>query len=123
MTGIFFIVMWNYKGIGMPYFPLSQLPRPLAAVAVSDILIDHELCEIRRLLEEQSMQSEEQAHHVRREASTIAEPLPQHADAVPLVPTGTSVPRKRLTVRELARRRRQRLLELLQQSTKESVGQ
>jgi hypothetical protein len=68
------------------------------------------------------MQSEEQAHHVRREACTRAEPLPQHAEAAPLVPTGTSVPRKRLTMRELARRRRQRLLELLQQATKPSAS-
>ena len=106
----------------IPYFSFSQLPRPLAAVPVSDILIDYELREIRSLLEEQYMQSEEQTHNVRAEARTIAEPLPQHADAEPLVPTGTSVPRRRLTTRELARRRRQRLLELLQQSTKPSTS-
>src|SRR5262249_38808485 len=84
----------------------------------SAILRDHELREIRGLLEEQSMQSEAQAHNVRAEARTMAEPRPQHADAAPRVPTGTSVPRRRLTTRELARRRRQRLLELLQQPTK-----
>jgi hypothetical protein len=54
------------------------------------------------------MQSEEQAHNVRAEVRATAEPLPQHADAAP------PVPRRRLTTRELARRRRQRLLELLQ---------
>jgi hypothetical protein len=64
------------------------------------------------------MQSEEQAHNVRAEARTMAEPRPQHTDAAPRVPTGTSIPRRRLTTRELARRRRQRLRELLQQPTK-----
>jgi len=48
----------------------------------------------------------------------MAEPLPQHADTAPRVQTSTSVPRRRLTTRELARRRRQRLLELLQQQAK-----
>ena len=64
------------------------------------------------------MRSGAQAHNVRAKARTMAEPRPQHADAEPLVPTGTSVPRRRLTTRELARRRRQGLLELLQQPTK-----
>jgi hypothetical protein len=69
------------------------------------------------------MQSEEQARNVRAEARTIAEPLSQQADAEPLVPAGTSVPRRRLTTREVARRRRQRLLELLQQPTKQPASQ
>ncbi len=49
--------------------------------------------------------------------------MEQHADAKPLVQTSTSVPRRRLTTRELARRRRQRLLELLQQQTKQPASQ
>jgi hypothetical protein len=110
------------KERGMPYVFLRQFPRPLAVVPIAESVLDHELCAIRRLLEEQEMQSEEQAHHVSREVSTIAEPLPQHAAADPLGPTGTRVPRKRLTMRELARRRRQRLLELLQQATKPSAS-
>jgi hypothetical protein len=64
------------------------------------------------------MQSQDKAHNASEGRRVIAEPLPQHADAVPLVQTSTSVPRRRLTTRELARRRRQRLLELLQQQAK-----
>jgi hypothetical protein len=70
------------------------------------------------VLEEQPMQSEEQAHNVRAEVRAIAEPLPQHADADPRVQTSPRVPQRRLTMRELARRRRQRLLELMQQQGK-----
>jgi len=61
------------------------------------------------------MQSEERANNDRDGVRVIAKPIPQHTDAVPLVQTSTRVPRRRLTTRELARRRRQRLLELLQQ--------
>jgi len=43
---------------------------------------------------------------------------PEHAEATPLVQTSTSMPQRRLTTRELARRRRQRLLELLQHQGK-----
>jgi hypothetical protein len=46
------------------------------------------------------------------------EPLAEHAEATPLVQTSSSLPRRRLTTRELARRRRQRLLELLQHQGK-----
>jgi hypothetical protein len=69
------------------------------------------------------MQSEDRAHNVREEVRAIAEPLPQHADAEPLVQTNTNVTRRRLTTRELARRRRQRLLELLQQQAKQPASQ
>jgi hypothetical protein len=64
------------------------------------------------------MQSEDQAHNVSIAVGAIAEPLPQPANAVPLGQTSPSVPRQRLTTRELARRRRQRLLELLQPQAK-----
>jgi len=47
-----------------------------------------------------------------------SEPLAEHAEATPLVQMSSSVPRQRLTRRELARRRRQRLLELLQHQGK-----
>ena len=44
-----------------------------------------------------------------------SELLAEHAEATPLVQTSSSIPQpRRLTRRELARRRRQRLLELLQ---------
>ena len=46
------------------------------------------------------------------------EPLAEHADVPPLVQTSSSIPQRRLTRRELARRRRQRLLELLQHQGK-----
>ena len=68
------------------------------------------------------MQSEEHAHNVSEATRAGTEPLPQHADAEPLDQTGTSVPRRRLTTREVARRRRQRLLELLQQQAKPSAS-
>ena len=69
------------------------------------------------------MQSQDKAHNAREGMRVVAEPVPQHADAVPPVETSTSVPRRRLTTRELSRRRRQRLLELLQQYTKQPVSQ
>jgi hypothetical protein len=69
------------------------------------------------------MQSQDRAHNIRAEVRSITEPLPQHADANPLVQTSTRVPRQRLTTRELARRRRQRLLELLQQQAKQPASQ
>jgi hypothetical protein len=55
------------------------------------------------------------------------EPRAEHAAAPPLVQMSSSLPRRRLTARELARRRRQRLLELLQHQGKppareEAVG-
>jgi hypothetical protein len=68
------------------------------------------------------MPSEEPTPHVRAEVRGTAEPLPQHADATRLVQTSTGVPGRRLTTRELARRRRQRLLELLQQPAKLSAS-
>jgi hypothetical protein len=41
------------------------------------------------------MQSEEQAHNIRAGMRVIAEPLPQHADAKPLLQTSTnSIPCK-----------------------------
>jgi hypothetical protein len=46
------------------------------------------------------------------------EPLAEHPDATSLGQTSSSIPRRRLTTRELARRRRQRLLELLQHQGK-----
>jgi len=83
----------------------------------------HELRKITDVREEQYMQSEEQAHNVRAEVRVTTEPVPQHADVEPLVQPSTSVPRRRLTTRELARRRRQRLLELLQQQAKQPASQ
>jgi hypothetical protein len=64
------------------------------------------------------MQPEDSAHNVGQGRRESAEPLVEHADATPLVQTSSSVPRRRLTRRELARRRRQRLLELLQHQGK-----
>ena len=90
---------------------------------MSAILIHHDLRESEDVLEGQPMQSEEQAHNVKAEVRAIAEPLPQHAAADPLVQTSTGVPRRRLTTRELARRRRQRLLELLQHQGKPPASQ
>jgi hypothetical protein len=42
------------------------------------------------------------------------EPLAELTEATPLLQTSSSLPQRRLTTREIARRRRQRLLELLQ---------
>ena len=61
------------------------------------------------------MQSEQPIRHGIAEVRTSTEPLPQHADAVPLVQTTTSAPRRRRNTRVVAQRRRQRLQELLQQ--------
>ena len=77
--------------------------------------------EIEDWLEGQDMQSEEHAHNVSAEVCAIAEPLPHPTDAEPLVQTSPHVSQRRLTTRELSRRRRQRLLELLQQQAKPSV--
>jgi hypothetical protein len=63
--------------------------------------------------------SMEEAHQA-AEARTVAEPLPQHADAEPLVQTSTSAPRRRLTTRQLARRRRHLLQLMLQQTTRQT---
>ena len=60
------------------------------------------------------MQSEEPGRHGREEVRPSAEPLPQHADAVPLVQTTTSARRRRRNMRAVAQRRRQRLQALLQ---------
>jgi hypothetical protein len=61
------------------------------------------------------MQSEEPVHHGSAEVRTSAELLlPQPAEAVPLVPTTPSGPRRRWNTRAVAQRRRQRLQELLQ---------
>jgi len=100
-----------------------RFPHDPLNVGVSAILMDHKLHEIMDLQEEQYMQTEEQAHNVSAEVRVTAEPFPQHADAKPLVQTSTNVPRRRLTTRELARRRRQRLLELLQQPAKQPASQ
>jgi hypothetical protein len=85
---------------------------------ISAILIHHDVRESEDVLEGQPMQSEEQAHNVSAEVRAITEPLPQHTAADPLVQTSTGVPRRRLTTRELSRRRRQRLLELIQHQGK-----
>jgi hypothetical protein len=69
------------------------------------------------------MQSQDRAHHAREGVHVIAEPVPQHADTAPLVQTSTHVPCRRLTTRERSRRRRQRLMELLQQHAKPPVPQ
>jgi len=73
------------------------------------------------------MENEEHTQNAREnvtaELRAITEPLLQHTDAEPLVQTNTSVPRRRLTARRLYRRRRQRLLELLQQPAKQSASQ
>ena len=100
---------------------LRAFPRLLATKVVSAILIDHDVRESEDWLEGQSMQSEEQAHNVSAEVGAIAEPLPHPTDAEPLVQTSSHVSQRRLTTRELSRRRRQRLLELLQQQAKPSV--
>jgi hypothetical protein len=60
------------------------------------------------------MQSAEPVRSGPEEDSVIAEPLPQHTDAVPLVQTTPSAPRRRQNTRQVAQRRRQRLQELLQ---------
>jgi hypothetical protein len=60
------------------------------------------------------MQSEEPSCHGSDEVQTSAETLPQHAEAVPLVQTAPSAPRRRRNTRVVAQRRRQRLQELLQ---------
>lgn len=60
------------------------------------------------------MQSEESSPHGREEVQPSAASLPQPAQAVPLVPTTPSVPRRRRNTRAMAQRRRQRLQELLQ---------
>jgi|RhiMetdeSRZDD1v2_1073273.scaffolds.fasta_scaffold355921_3 hypothetical protein len=64
------------------------------------------------------MPSENRTPSVSTAVQVSAASLPQHADAKPLDETSTHVPGRRLTTRELARRRRQRLLELLQQQEK-----
>jgi hypothetical protein len=87
-------------------------------VQVSDILRDHELCAMTHALEEQDMQREERGQNVSEGVRMTAEPPAEHADATPLVQTSTGMPQNRLTRRELARRRRQRLLELLQHQGK-----
>jgi hypothetical protein len=60
------------------------------------------------------MPSEEPGRHGSDEVQTSAEPLPQPAEAVPLVQTTTSAPRRRRNTRVVAQRRRLRLQELLQ---------
>ena len=65
------------------------------------------------------MQREDRANNVKEGVRVIAE---SHTDAKPLVQTSTGVPRRQLTTRELARRRRQRLLELLQQQAKQPTS-
>ncbi len=97
---------------------MFQEVRPIRKTRNQLILRDHDLREIEDVLEAQPMQSEEQAHNVSAEVRAITEPLPQHAAADPLVQTSAGVPRQRLTTREIARRRRQRLLELLQHQGK-----
>jgi hypothetical protein len=69
------------------------------------------------------MQSQDKAYNVSEGVRAVAEPLPQHADAKPLIQTSTNVPQRRLTTRELSRRHRQRLLELLQQQAKQPASQ
>jgi len=68
------------------------------------------------------MQSAEPVRNGTEEGGVIAEPLPQHTDAVPLVQTTPSAPRRRQNTRQVAQRRRQRLQELLQQATKPSAS-
>jgi hypothetical protein len=60
----------------------------------------------------------DQTRHDMSGQRNASEPLAEHAEATPLVQTSTSMPQRRLTTRELARRRRQRLLELLQHQGK-----
>ena len=52
-----------------------------------------------------------------------SEPLAEHAEATAFVQMSSRVPRQRLTRRERARRRRQRLLELLQHQGKPPASQ
>ena len=51
------------------------------------------------------MQSQAKAYNVSEGVRAVAEPLPQHAEAKPYIQTSTSVPQRRLTTRELSRRR------------------
>ena len=60
------------------------------------------------------MPSEEPVRHSSAEVRPRVEPLPQHADTLPLVPTAPSAPRRRRNTRVVAQRRRQRLRALLQ---------
>jgi hypothetical protein len=60
------------------------------------------------------MQSEEPGCHGSDEVYMSTKTLPQPAEAVPLVQTVTSVPRRRRNTRVVAQRRRQWLQELLQ---------
>jgi len=65
--------------------------------------------------ESQPMPSEEPGCHGSDEVQPSVEPLPQPAEAVPLVPTAPSTPRRRRNnTRVVAQRRRQRLREWLQ---------
>jgi len=85
--------------------------------------MDHDVHEITDGWESQHMQSEEPVRHGREEVRTSAESLPQHTDAVPLLQTNTSAPRKRLNTRVVAQRRRQRLQELLQHHAQRPANQ
>ncbi len=76
--------------------------------------MDNDIHEITDGGESHHMRSEEPVPNDSEEVRTSAAPLPQHADAVPLVPTTTSAPRRRRNTRAVAQRRRQRLQELLQ---------
>ena len=90
----------------------------LLTCVVSAILIHYELRAITHVLEEQDMQCEKRAHHVSEGIRGTAEPLAEHLEATPLVQTSSSLPPRRLTTRELSRRRRQRLWELLRHQGK-----
>jgi hypothetical protein len=68
------------------------------------------------------MPSEEPGRHGSDGIQTSPEPLPQHAEAVPLVQTTPSAPRRRRNTRVVAQRRRQRLRELLQQHAQRPVN-
>ena len=84
--------------------------------------MDHDVHEITDGWESQPMQSEEPGYHGSDEVPTSAETLPQHAEAVPLVQTAPSAPRRRRNTRVVAQRRRQRLQELLQRHTQRPVN-
>jgi len=97
---------------------VRQFSAVLTAGGVSAILLDHELRAIPDDGGRQEMQRKEGAHNDSEGGREIAAPAAAHEEVTPLAQTSSSVPRQRLTTREIARRRRQRLLELLQHQRK-----
>ncbi len=80
----------------LPSSCLGAFPRLRDNACFSAILMDHDVHEITDGWESEHMQSEKPVRNSSEEVYTSAEPLPQHADAVPLVPINPSTPRRRL---------------------------